>query len=276
MKPTPPHDPALILADSAEAAGLALRRAITNLWRHFGKTTGSAGWSDMAEDMARVAESKTLVQLTQEEYEHLGWHAMCWDRSNPDAVQYFLPRFLEDISTGHLAGPVPAELLMQALVDSNWQAWKPIEVEPVHRWFVAMWDRAMWQTPRWFGGDAARPASEVFQWLAYVGVDVPPFMQAWQTHRSPYALLHLVSFILDCDWPLQTGALGWDKVWDSEVPASVQSLIIRWLQSAEIRDWLERAFFETTDAEIGRWISMAIEMLPAGIEPKADATGQSS
>lgn len=39
---------------------------------------------------------KPVKELTEPEFDHLAWHAACWDGEHPDALTYFLPRVLDE------------------------------------------------------------------------------------------------------------------------------------------------------------------------------------
>lgn len=243
-----------------------LLRATRHLWTLFGKGYGKSGWADQDNAMARAAETKRLGELTSEEFDHLAWHAMCWDQS-PEAIQYFLPRMLDDLAY-RKQRRMDGAMLMLAFIDAGWKQWPSHQAEAVRRWFAAWWDAAMWFPDSPIDGRSIRSAArerDVVSILPLLGLlefDLPSLLHAWPGHPSPHRLSHLIRLIEDFKWNTLDGTIpDWSRLWGNVgVHIDTQNAVVSWLRSKPIHDWLEAAFFAATDDKERTRISTAMLM----------------
>jgi len=248
-------------------AGQFLKDATKTLYKKYGKVKGRRGWADMNEAMDHAAETKLCAQLTQPEYDHLSWHAMCWANDDPDTVRYFLPRMFEDMATD-VETEVSDEMVIHSLNKSQWRIWPHDEITLIEDWFSAWWTAvlcfpALQPAPNGslrLGFPHYRCASNCLKLIAFAGMEMKPFLDTWQERTSFEAIAQLVDFLIDLDGYLSAGEMhGWVKVWGSDgVDSERRDIVLKWLQSHQVAEKLEDAFFRPEFTSIATDISSAL------------------
>lgn len=267
-----PRWPAGAPIEAEQRLGAATRR----IFNRFVGPRGRGVWADMDPPMKLAAETKRLDQLTDEEYFHLCWHALCWFPDQQFDVRYFLPRMLADLcSWDWSAMSVPSEMVCNALRRCRWKQWKAMDVQLIENWFAAWWDAAFafpLNHPMWRGGLEMEPPEHrslgnCLKLSAYAGIDVWPRLSQWREDASIRAGGQLAALIDDVTFdrdraPRRT---GWDTIWGTGTDAGIEPALDEglsgWIFSTATRSQLENAFFKCDDSSLGSYISVAVDRL---------------
>ncbi|MCC5829285.1 MAG: hypothetical protein JJU36_07540 [Phycisphaeraceae bacterium] len=192
--------------------------------------------------MEEAGATKTLTELTGEEYEHLAWHAACWYSEDREALQYFLPWLLSELAYDHPRvddptfrySPFDRWMTVTWMVQADWHRFKPYQVEALMQWFDLWWE-AMLQTPmpEWAG---PRDALRLLELFSFLELSLPERLSAWIDRKEVAAINQL----LICAGNLAVGGLTLNGAYHSlEMSATARSCVRDWLFSKRLMARLE-------------------------------------
>jgi hypothetical protein len=225
-------------------------------------------WIDLCSEeywQKLVAEgrSRMVRNLTEETFDHLSWHAMCWDRDHPETVWYFLPRLLDQqvASVFHrkVSEPqVKIEMLCEIIYGLDWRQWpngRGVALEDAWR---QIWRYATVEKRRERYGDS------VTALLLAVGFEVAELraeLSRWSICEGADVMAEAVS-----DSVKGTGAIdtldGWAEIWGNfGVTLERRLAMVEWFRDPATMELLEAGFFASTEPEQQARISEASQLL---------------
>lgn len=226
--------------DVAEAHLLQATRRLVTL---FPRRVGHRDWSDpLSPEMGEVSATKTLTELTGEEYEDLAWHASCFCLEDREALQYFLPWLLSELAYGHPRvddptfrySPFDSWKTVTWMVQADWHRFKPHQVEALLTWFDLWWEATL-QTPVPVLAEP-RNAHHLLELFAFLELSLPQRLSAWIDRKESTAIDQLLA----CAGELVAKGLIREGPYSGlEIPATARSCVRDWLFSKRLMARLE-------------------------------------
>lgn len=234
-----------------------LDAALSKLGKVFGKMRGSRYWTDPLETLedSSDAESKPVGELTDYQYNHYAWHAVCLNSSRKNcllAIRYFLPRVAADLAyEGESPWCVPHFAWL--LNEYEWREWPVAQVDALEEWIFAWVEYCAYTGEGEFGFDASDCAG-------ICGCDLDKFRLQWQERDSRTSVLWLAHQIerhweslLNSAWPSR-----WQNYWWGPASEDFAVRFVGLMLRQRSISTLAEAFFETSDDE-QRLLSAAVE-----------------
>lgn len=207
-------------------------------------------WMDMTSpewELRLTSEGKgrQVRNLTEEAFDHLGWHAMCWDAEHPETVQFFLPRLVDEIVAHRLdysrakSPVVELEMLSEKLAGHDWRHWPAGRGEVLAGTFLAVWRHARVDRP-WAGDTAAGP-------ILAAGMNVAELRDeaaGWPLPEQADLFVDLAQALVDESRSLADPFEDWAKLWgDFGASAEKRHALGNWLREPFVAELLEEEFF---------------------------------
>ncbi|NUT09596.1 MAG: hypothetical protein HOQ38_03890 [Nonomuraea sp.] len=147
--------------------------------------------------------------------------------------RYFLPRLLECAAADAFSYPDP-EIVLGKLAAAGWHTWPEEERDAVAGFLGEWWRDTLSRHP------ARPPAGTVLCAIAATGIDLTPFLAAWERLETDAAVEHLRDFLMDG----LSGRRLTNAFWDRRAPAHAQ--VLAWLAEGAAGRAVEAAFARET------------------------------
>jgi hypothetical protein len=229
-------------------------------------------WLDMppAEFETRGIEEgshRRVYELNDDIYEHMAWHAMCWDADHRPTLWYFLPRILdelvgravrthqqrlEQLSLSSVYSNIDLEMLAERLRLSSWLQWPEPQRQAVEDVFVHLW--------RWSIDEQHYLADLYLELLLVLEFDPVQLLKQWLESPLPASAITIANFALHHQFDLiNLRIVNWKHALDPEA----QRKTIQWLISQEVTDHIESAFFKSSSEKDRADLSLSLDVLSA-------------
>lgn len=207
-------------------------------------------------DSERPLYSRPLRELREEDLEQYARDALLvWGGVNE--FRHFLPRVFEIAALGSGFRRTEREIVFSKLYYGEWNAWPRKEQEAVQQFLLALWRRALEESP---SDDLSEPP-RIAEWLcvlAQIRSGFTPYFTEWLSQSSPNAAWNLAATIYRTALPHpHQGNLP--PFWQDHIAEAQQ--VADWVHSEAVRTNLKNAFETYVDRPFAEELLAAVNVV---------------